>query len=291
MGQASGVTSANTASNPVVITLASSAGRGWQGYGADLLQISAGRSAVPGRGHHRISVHLGAPVRADCRCDGQRRTGLQSHGDASVVPAGVDGVWIDDAACTLLRIWFSDDFAEATADALGRRLTQTSIRPMLQLRDKRLEHLAGAISAELVADDVLDALYAESLCTAAVVRLISGSQDLDIGRPGLTPHVSRRVVDFIESHLDARIVLSDVAAVAGFSVPHLKVLFRETLGVPVHQYIIQRRAERAKSLLLQGKLSLQQIALEAGFSHPSHMAHWLKRLFKLSPSEIVKLRC
>jgi AraC family transcriptional regulator len=71
-------------------------------------------------------------------------------------------------------------------------------------------------------------------------------------------------------------------------VPHFKVLFRETLGMPVHRYVVQQRVERAKALLLQGKLSTSQVALETGFAHQSHMAHWMNRLLGVTPREIVK---
>jgi len=44
----------------------------------------------------------------------------------------------------------------------------------------------------------------------------------------------------------------------------------------------------AKTLLLQGKLSTSQVALETGFAHQSHMAHWMSRLLGFTPREIVK---
>jgi AraC family transcriptional regulator len=82
--------------------------------------------------------------------------------------------------------------------------------------------------------------------------------------------------------------LSELAALAELSVPHFKVLFRSTLGVPVHQYVVQRRVERARTLLLQGRLSASQVALDAGFAHQSHMAHWMGRLLGITPRELVK---
>lgn len=57
--------------------------------------------------------------------------------------------------------------------------------------------------------------------------------------------------------------------------------------MPVHQYVVQRRVERARALLLQGALSASQGALESGFAHQSHMAHCMNRLLGVSPSELV----
>ncbi len=59
--------------------------------------------------------------------------------------------------------------------------------------------------------------------------------------------------------------------------------------MPVHQYVIQRRVERAKTLLTDGKLSITEIALEAGFAHQSHMARHMRRALGLPPRAIKRL--
>jgi AraC family transcriptional regulator len=58
--------------------------------------------------------------------------------------------------------------------------------------------------------------------------------------------------------------------------------------MPVHQYVVQRRVERARTLLLQGKLNASQIALDTGFAHQSHMAHWMGRLLGVTPRELIR---
>jgi AraC family transcriptional regulator len=93
-------------------------------------------------------------------------------------------------------------------------------------------------------------------------------------------------VSYIEANLSQDISLGDIAAVAGVSVSHFKSLFRESVGLPAHQYLIRRRVERAKSLLYEGKLSVSQIALETGFAHQSHLAHHMRRLLGVSPKKL-----
>ncbi len=70
------------------------------------------------------------------------------------------------------------------------------------------------------------------------------------------------------------------------SVSNLKTTFRESTGVPVHQYVIQRRVERAASLLEQGTLTIAEVAQETGFTHPSHLARCLKRFLGCSPKAL-----
>ncbi|MFM0487869.1 AraC family transcriptional regulator [Paraburkholderia graminis] len=270
------------------IALRSSKTLGWQGFGAELVNVSAGLHRIPALKHHRVGVHVGGPVRAHCLCNEKPHSRIQAHGDADVIPAGLDGQWSDESACTIFSVWIGEEFARKTAEQLAVKASDAQIRPQFQMRDARFQHLAWALRAELEADDASDPLYAESLCTAMVVRLIGGAPSLDGKERTLAPRTAARVTDFIEAHLDRRLTLSELAAQAELSVPHFKVLFRATLGVPVHQYVVQRRVERARTMLLQGRLSASQIALEAGFSHQSHMAHWIGRLLGVTPRELVK---
>ena len=93
----------------------------------------------------------------------------------------------------------------------------------------------------------------------------------------------RQVLSYIEYNLARELSLKEIAGVAGVSVSHCNAAFRKAVGVPVHQYVIQRRVERAKTLLGERDLSISQIAIETGFSHQSHLAYHVRRLLGVSP--------
>lgn len=272
------------------LSLLSSEGRGWEGFGAQLLGISAGKHRIAPGEHHRIGVHVGKPVRANCVCDGRRHSRIQTHGDADVIPAGLGGEWEDESDCTVLRVWFEEAFTERVYAQLALKPSRARFPARMQMRDPRLQHLAWALHAELEADDAADSLYAESLGTAMLVRLLGSVPSLEGRRGVFAPKAAARLADHIESSLDQKLTLSALAALLDISVPHFKVLFRETFGLPVHQYVVQRRVERAKALLLAGKLSAAQVALDVGFAHQSHMARWMSRLLGVSPRELVKTK-
>ena len=101
----------------------------------------------------------------------------------------------------------------------------------------------------------------------------------------------RRVIEYVEAHLDEELTLVELANVAGFSVSHFKPLFKQAVGVPVHRFVLERRVERARLRLMEGKQSRTNIALEAGFTHPSHMARSMRRVLGLSPSQIATRPC
>jgi AraC family transcriptional regulator len=88
--------------------------------------------------------------------------------------------------------------------------------------------------------------------------------------------------------LDQNLPLARLAGVADVSATHLKTLFRRSMGLPVHEYVVQRRVERAKALLVRGALPASQVALEAGFAHQSHMARWMRRVLGVTPTAVVR---
>jgi AraC family transcriptional regulator len=100
-------------------------------------------------------------------------------------------------------------------------------------------------------------------------------------------HTLRQVQSYIEENLRSDLSLRAITDVAGMSASHLKSTFRKATGMPVHQYVIRRRVEHAALLLRDGKLPINQIAVELGFAHQSHLAVHMKRLLGVSPSHVL----
>ncbi|NLS16577.1 helix-turn-helix transcriptional regulator [Rhizobium sp. P40RR-XXII] len=274
-------------------TLLSSRDRGWKGFEANFLHLQAGRTHVPGSQTHRLGIHFGRAVNAFCQCDGLQHRRRQKHGDIDIVPAELDGWWEDDRDCTVLRLNIRPELLRSAAQALGRNPDTVSLTPKFQLRDARLESIAWAIKTEIEAPIPSDRTYAEALGLALAIRLVeSGGQEAaGITATGatLTDKQKRRVMEFIEEHIDKSLSLADLAEIAGFSVSHLKPLFRATFGMPVHQYVLARRVEHARLLILSGDMPLAQVAAATGFAHQSHMSHWMRRILGLTPGMINRM--
>jgi AraC-like DNA-binding protein len=77
---------------------------------------------------------------------------------------------------------------------------------------------------------------------------------------GLDQTTLRRVSIHIEEHLTDDLSLADLAAVAALSPYYFARLFKASTIVSPHQYVIQRRIERAKLLLSNTHWSLTAIA-------------------------------
>ncbi|KAA1180120.1 helix-turn-helix transcriptional regulator [Rhizobium tropici] len=279
--------------NSTATMLFSSRDRGWTGLEANFLHLQAGRTHVPGSQTHRLGIHFGRAVSAFCQCDGLQHRRRQKHGDIDVVPAELDGWWEDDRDCTILRLNIHPELLQSAALTLGRNPDTVSLTPKFQLRDARLESIAWAIKTEIEAPVPSDRTYAEALGLALAIRLVEGSgqEAADITATGavLTNRQKRCLAEFIEEHIDRSLSLADLAEVAGLSVSHLKPLFRAAFAMPVHQYVLARRVERARLLILSGDMPLAQIASASGFAHQSHMTHWMRRILGLTPGMINRL--
>jgi len=236
-------------------------------------------------------MHFGPPVNADCSIGGKRMRRVQKPGDIDFVPAGMDGSWEDDADCQILRLELHPSFLERVAGELGRDAAKIELIPRLQLRDVRIEAIGWAIKADLEADIPSDPLYIDLLANALAVRLIETATARSphgegFGEPRLSARQLRILTEFIETNLDQKLHLADLAAVAGVGATRFKALFRNSIGTPVHQYVIRRRIEYARALIATTTMPASEIALAAGFAHQSHMASTMRRILGVTPGEI-----
>src|SRR5581483_3437936 len=103
-------------------------------------------------------------------------------------------------------------------------------------------------------------------------------------RGGLPGYRLRRVLDYIASNLAERMNLDRLAAVAGMSPHYFAGMFRQSMGVPPHRYLLQQRVLYAKRMLVDTRRSILDVALDAGFQNASHFARTFRRLAGVSPS-------
>jgi len=105
-------------------------------------------------------------------------------------------------------------------------------------------------------------------------------------RGGLPPARAQKICEYINSNLDKNISLESLAAIAGLSMHHFARAFKQTIGMPPHCYVLQRRIEHAQQMLRNTQLPLSEIALSAGFSDQSHLARHFRRMTGTSPSVV-----
>ena len=94
--------------------------------------------------------------------------------------------------------------------------------------------------------------------------------DLTSGR--LSPWQLRRALDFLGAHLSDDPTIAQLARECGLSSGYFARAFRQTMGVTPHQWLIRKRVEQARGLLIGNGLGLADIAHACGFVDQSHFS-------------------
>ena len=115
--------------------------------------------------------------------------------------------------------------------------------------------------------------------------------DVSVGRPamvckgGLAGWQKRVVISYIEDHLADQICLTTLAELVKLSQHHFCRAFKQSLGVPPHQYHVKRRIEHAKQLLADREMSITDVSLTVGYSQASSFSVAFRKMTGESPSE------
>lgn len=89
----------------------------------------------------------------------------------------------------------------------------------------------------------------------------------------------------MEANLGSELTLRELARLADLSLHHFARMFKQTIGVAPHRYVLERRLECAKQMLRLASASLVEISLSTGFYSQSHFTAAFRRVVGATPSE------
>ncbi|AFY57993.1 DNA-binding domain-containing protein, AraC-type [Rivularia sp. PCC 7116] len=239
----------------------------------------------------KIAVPIGdslIKVRSET-ATGKQKTLSIIQEQVSIIPPYLDREIFWEKESELLAIYLDTKIITNAADEY--RGSNLEIIENWTAEDALIRQLGLTLRSELQTDN-FDLLYLESLVNFLSVHLIknysSQQKPLKQFQGGLAKHKLRTIVDYINENLHQEISLNELAKLAQISPYHFTRQFKKSTTLPPHQYIIRTRVERAKQLLLQGDLTIVQVAHIVGFSHQSHLNRHFKRLVGVTPKVFVK---
>ena len=97
------------------------------------------------------------------------------------------------------------------------------------------------------------------------------------------------VFEFIEANYHRPLQLKEVAATLGYSPAYLTDLVRRKTGRTVKQWIVERRMDCARKLLLSTEESINQIAEQTGYLDTGYFIRQFKQLHGTSPHQWRKI--
>ncbi len=159
---------------------------------------------------------------------------------------------------------------EAEAPPIG----ELNYSPGVGVEDPTMVSLARAMQAVLERPEQVSRVFVDHVnmaFAAHVAHAYGGMARRSLpSRGGLASWQQTRAREILESKLDGSIALKDLARECGLSVSHFARAFRHSTGLSPHQWLLERRIEKAKELLKQGDMPLSDVALTSGFADQSH---------------------
>jgi AraC family transcriptional regulator len=242
---------------------------------------------------HTICILL-----SDCQTE-RRVNGGRLHcnhaqrGDLIVYPATSEH-WVHwQEHAEFLLLFIEPDLVIRAANELASLNTVDMIASEQERDDPLMLQIALALKTEI--DEgwaASSSLYAESLANTLAAHLL---RHYTVWKPALQEIVEkhpasklRDVIEYIHDNLDQPLTLVELSLVAGMSMYHFARTFKQVTGLTPHRYVLNMRVEHAKALLLQGKLTLAEIAYQVGFFDQSHFTRSFKQLVGVTPQALLR---
>ncbi|HKQ72925.1 MAG TPA: AraC family transcriptional regulator [Blastocatellia bacterium] len=207
-------------------------------------------------------------------------------GQASIVPAGkqFSANWKEELED--LAIHFEPDFIARQASELVQT-DSVDLIPACEISDPLVHQIGRSLAAEVDAGAPAGSIYAESLVNTLVAHLLrhhsSAGDRFQHYLGGLPKHKLRRVTEFIDENLDRDLTLLEIAEIAELSPFHFARSFKQATGSTPIQFLMRRRVDLAKELLVESELPIVEIGLRAGFKNQSHFTTLFRKFTTMTP--------
>ncbi|MFE4540036.1 AraC family transcriptional regulator [Streptomyces scopuliridis] len=151
--------------------------------------------------------------------------------------------------------------------------------PVLRRRVGQLHTALASRGDEFEAESRL-ALISERLREHLRPRLVSASAEPDRG-------LAQSLRDLLDGRLCEGIALKEAARLVHAHPAHLVRAFSGAFGIAPHQYLMSRRVDLARRLLLDGQPP-GEVATAAGFYDQSHLTRHFKRVVGITPGRYAR---
>ena len=94
----------------------------------------------------------------------------------------------------------------------------------------------------------------------------------------------QNILNYIETHINENISLNTIADNFYVSKYHIAHIFKNQMGLSIHQYILKKRLSICKAAIVSGS-NINTVFLECGFGDYSSFYRAFKKEFGISPKE------
>jgi len=160
-------------------------------------------------------------------------------------------------------------------------------KPRCRLVRAAFRHARDLTQRKLEADESrTQTAFARRAIAETILCLMQALTDVaqPIAAPGDAGWVEQLERE-IDRRLDRGFTVPELARACGLSERHLRRLFKERTGYPLHQEILNRRMTRAARLLLRPEIPIAQAAEAVGIPDPSQFTRSFRKVHGLTPKQ------
>jgi AraC family transcriptional regulator len=176
-------------------------------------------------------------------------------------------------------------FDELGPSTRRHALNKASVDIFDHVNDPILSSLSHALLAIFTNLTEVSALFVDHLGQALVAHF--GQRYAQINstqrRGRLAAWQERRAKELIAANLNGGIRVSQLATACKLSPSYFSRAFRDTFGVPPHRWLLLRRIEVAKQLLVATDKPIATIATDCGFVDQSHLQRVVTQVVRVTP--------
>jgi len=262
----------------------------WSRIRLEELRSGPGEEAEAELTENMVVLNIGAPYRWEIAWANELsvRSYTSPTGRIAIFPARQRhrSRWFDEFHVLVLAVdqRLLSEAAETATPSSGGHCQL--VREM-NCDDALLRHLILALRQALEISQSDSALEGESVALAVATHLACRYAARPVAtspRTLLPMRCMRRVDEYVQANLSARISLPALADVAQISVFYFSRLFKARAGMTPHQYVLNLRVARAKSLLDDPSQTMAEIAAQCGFAHQQHLADVFRRNTGVTPT-------
>ncbi|MGH1538961.1 MAG: AraC family transcriptional regulator [Arenicella sp.] len=155
--------------------------------------------------------------------------------------------------------------------------------------DPFISKLVISLRDELRMNSDFCPMYKEAVLNMLCVHVLRRYCTVDvkpvITQGGLKSHLLKNVTDYMEDNFDQLVSLERLAGLCNMSLYHFSRLFKQSTGYAPRQYVLNIRIKRAKKMLQETELLIEQIALMVGYSNPNNFTRVFKQRTGFSPKD------
>jgi AraC family transcriptional regulator len=197
------------------------------------------------------------------------------HGTVSLVNLALDPTAHPEHTSDCFNFLIPRATFDQLADDHGAdRIVELAVKPGIAANDPIVLHLGNCLIPAIEGHDGANDQFVDRVTTALNIHFARVYGGMHFPRPlisgGLAPWQLRLARDTINANLEEELSLEQIARECRLSVSHFARAFARSTGISPHRWLMQRRVDVAKDLMLTTDSSLVEISLKCGFSDQSH---------------------